>query len=132
MTRAFFSSIEPPASLLGAVLARIAHVRRRAARLRLATLGVLVTVSAAALVPAVSYTTHEFYTSGFYDYSALLFSDRSLALTYSRDMAFSLLESVPSLAVLLLLGFSIALIWSLRRALRAAPMAFMPLTASHG
>ncbi|KKW23915.1 MAG: hypothetical protein UY70_C0007G0014 [Candidatus Kaiserbacteria bacterium GW2011_GWB1_52_6] len=124
---AFFTEVEPPEGLFKAVLARIALARRRAARIKLAALGTVILVSGAALVPAVSYAVQEFYTSGFYDYLSLFFSDSSVAFSHWQEISLSLAESLPSLAVLLLVGFAAAFLWSLRRAVRNAGAAFNPI-----
>ena len=116
---AFFTKVEPPQHLFEAVLAYIALARRRAARIRLAALGTVMVVSVAALVPSINYAIHEFYASGFYDYLSLFFSDSSVAFGHW-----------PSLAVLLLLGFSIALLWSLRRIAPNVRMAMMPIQSA--
>src|SRR3989344_4709719 len=123
---AFFTKVEPPQHLFEAVLAYIALARRRAARIRLAALGTVMVVSVAALVPSINYAIHEFYASGFYDYLSLFFSDSSVAFGHWQELSLSLAESLPSLAVLLLLGFSIALLWSLRRIAPNVRMAMMP------
>ena len=101
--------------------------RRRAARFRLAALGTVILASGAALIPAIGYAVQEFYASGFYDYLSLFFSDSSVAFSHWQEISLSLAESLPSLAVLLLIGFAAAFLWSLRRAVRNAGAAFNPI-----
>ena len=127
----FYARIEPPHGLKEAVLARITRAARRAARVRLAAFGVVVLVSGTALAFALGYAVQEFYASGFYDYMALVATDRALAMTYSRDLLYSLLESVPSLAILILLACVTLLAWSVRRAGQSARVAFITSPA-HG
>lgn len=128
-TRQLLSAIEPPEGLLTEVLARIARSRRARARSRLAAFSAAAAASAGALAYALSYAAREFYASGFGAYLALAFSDRALALAYSHDLLFSLVESLPSLAILLLLAFAAALAWSVRHATNVARAAFVPLSA---
>lgn len=119
---ALFTEVEPPQDLFKAVLARIALARRRAARGRLAALGMVIIVSTLALIPTVQYAGTEFYASGFYEYASLFFD--GVAHGYWQDVLYSLANSLPSLALLLLLSIGISFGWSLRRALRDLPVAF--------
>ncbi|MDE2057644.1 MAG: hypothetical protein KGI78_02195 [Patescibacteria group bacterium] len=123
------SQIEPPATLLGEVLARVARARRARARARLAAFAAAGALSAAALADALAYAAREWYASGFGAYLALAFSDRALALAYSRDLLFSLVEALPSFAILLLIGFVALFAWSVKRASGEARAAFLPLPA---
>lgn len=119
---AFFQDINPPAGLLSVILARIAHERRRAARLRLAAFGTVAFVSLLMLIPAAQYAASEFYTSGFYDYA--LVSLDGLSRGYWRELLYSLAYSLPSLALLLLASVGVALAWSARRARQHMRIAF--------
>lgn len=121
-----FDEIAPRKGFCDIVLARIAYARRRRARLRLAREAALFFVSGLALVPLAQYAGSEFYASGFYEYASLLFSDR-MALNSWQDFVYSLVESLPSVALLLLATATIALVWSLRRALRSSKVAFTAL-----
>ncbi len=124
------SDMEPPSSLYAATLARIAFMRRRAAMVRTLLLGGFAFLSGAIFVPSLAYAVQEFHASGFYDYATLLISDRGLVLTFWREFVLSLLDSLPSFAVLLLLATSVAFIWSLRRMVPNARVAFMQLPSN--
>jgi hypothetical protein len=119
--------VEPPLGLYTRVLARLALARRTAARLHALLLGVVALLSCIALVPAVTYAAREFYASGFYDYASLLISDRSFVFSSWQEFSFSLLESLPSIALLLLGTIAVVLVWSLRRTFLSARVAFMSL-----
>lgn len=121
------AAIEPPASLVEAVVKRIARARRRGARARFALASIAALASGAALVTALEYALREFYASGFYDYMALFVTDPALAQGYTRDLLYSLAESLPSLAVLALLGAVALLAWALTRAVRDSRAAFTAL-----
>lgn len=122
-----FREIDPPRGLFSAILARIAQESRRAARFRLAMFSTVVVASGAALIPTLSYTMQEFRVSGFYDYVSLLFSDYTVASAHWQEISLSVVESLPSVAILLILSISITLIWSLRRAVPNARIAVMPV-----
>jgi hypothetical protein len=113
-----FKETDPPERLYGAISARIHELERRSAALRLGLFSVVALLSGIALVPAVQYALGQLYTSGFYDYFSLLFSDSSFVLAYPREFVLSLAESLPSIAVLLLIPIVFALVWSLRRAVQ--------------
>ena len=117
-----FQEIEPPAVLVPLVLARIIRARRDAARLRLAVSGIIALASVLALIPAVQYVASEFYTSGFYEYAALFFD--SLSRGYWREILYSLTDSLPSLALIILASIGATCIWSLRQAHQNARVAF--------
>jgi len=117
-----FQEIEPPQGLFRAILAHIELARRRAARVRLFAWGSLAFVSALALIPTVQYAASEFYASGFYEYASLFFD--SLSRGYWKEIVYSLTDSLPSFALLLLAVTGIALVWSLRHARNDARLAF--------
>lgn len=108
-----FQEIDPPQQLFRAILAHIEVARQRAARLRLALFGLTTLLSAFLLVPALQYAVSEFYTSGFYEYATLFIS--SLSGGYWKEVLYSLIDSTPSFALLLLASLISALFWSLRK-----------------
>jgi len=120
----YLKLIEPRAGLYAAVMEHIARAERRAARIRTGLFGALALASGAALVPAFQYAAQQFYTSGFYDYLTLIISDRGSVLAYWQQFGLSLIEALPSLALLLLLPIVFALVYSLRRVVVAARVAF--------
>jgi hypothetical protein len=116
-------AVEPPQGLYAAVMTRIDAARRRTAQLRAGAFAALALISGAVLVPVAQYTAAQLYASGFYDYLSLALSDHSSVTTYWREFGLSLLESLPSLALLLLLPIVVALVWSLVRLVTNARMA---------
>jgi hypothetical protein len=113
-----------PRELLHTVLARIEFAHRRAAAFRVAALGTVTLLSGASLYSAISYASNEFYTSGFYDFLSLLFSDSATALSHWQEISLSLAESLPSLAILLLLSITTVFLWSLRHTVRDVKVVF--------
>lgn len=119
-----FSEVETPHGLYAAVLARIVLARQRQARMKTLWLGISSFVCGLAFVPALGYAGQELYSSGFYAYTSLLFSDGGFVISAWREVGLSLIESLPSVALLLLLGLGVALAWSLRRTFLNARVAF--------
>lgn len=115
--------VEPPKGLYGMVLARVALARRASARVEFMFLAIISCVCTLLLIPVLQYAAQEFYLSGFYDYLSLAFSDTHTVLT-SKEFAFSLIESLPPLAVLLTLVIGGALVYSIVRTARAARTAY--------
>ena len=123
------SEIEPRKGFCAMVLERIAYARRHRARMRLLREATVFFASGLVLVPLAQYAGSEFYSSGFYDYASLLFSDR-MVLNSWQDFVYSLVESLPSVAVLLLVTATVALVWSLRRAVESSRLAFTSMPNS--
>ena len=120
----YLKTFEPHAGLYAAILERVAYAERRMARIRTALFGALAILSAVALLPALQYAGEQFYASGFYDYLTLIFSDHDFVLTYWRPFSLSLVEALPSLALLLLVPITFALVYSLRRVVQTGRVAF--------
>ena len=117
--------VEPPDGLLTAILTRIELARQRVARLRLVAFGTITFVSLVMLIPAVQYAMSEFYASGFYEYVSLFFN--SLSQGYWREILYSLTDSLPSLALLILAVISITFVWSLQQVNRNVRIVFTRL-----
>jgi hypothetical protein len=128
-TTRLFHDPETPRELIHMILARIEFARRRAARLRLTALGTVMAVSGMTLIPAIGYTFHEFYTSGFYDYLTLFFSDGALALAHWQEISLSLAESLPSIALLVLASVAGIFFWSMRHTVRDMKVLIRPQIA---
>ena len=122
-TQRVLSITEPPAGLFEAIMARIDAAKRRGAQIRAALFGAATFLCALTLVPVLQYTAEQLYASGFYDYLSLVASDHSLVLTYWREFGLSLVESLPSLALLLLLPIAAGFVWSLYRLVKNARVA---------
>ncbi len=120
----YLCTVEPTPGLYQAIVLRIAAAKKHAARVRTSLFGVLALVSGLALVPAVQYAGEQFYASGFYDYLTLIVSDRGFVIAYWQQFALSLVESLPSLSLLLLLPLVFALVYSLRRVVQTGRVAF--------
>ena len=114
---------QPPYGLYEAVLARVAMARRRQARMEFVTLAGVSAVLTALGWVALQYLAAESATSGFTAYLSLLTSDTARVLG-SQEFFLSLIESLPSLALVAALVVVGALIWSLSRTIKSARSAF--------
>jgi hypothetical protein len=117
--------IAPREALCQSVLLHIAQARRRAARIRLALQSLMCFALGASLVPLAEYTGRELFNSGFYEYSSMIFSDRAYSTVPWQDVSYSLIESLPALAILLVAACSVLLIWSARNVVRSGRVVFM-------
>jgi len=59
----------------------------------------LSTISALSFIPFVVYTAKSFYSSGFYDYVSLIFSDGGVVLNNLGEYTLSLVDSTPFFAI---------------------------------
>ena len=64
-------------------------------------------------------------TSGFYDYASIIFLDFNLALTYSKEIVLSMIESLPVLIIVLFVLLTVTFVWSVRSLNRLGGWRFM-------
>lgn len=112
-----------PEGLYQATLARVALARRRRARIEFVMLAAVSAVLTVFGSVALQYLAAESASSGFTAYLSLLLSDTAHVLG-SQEFFMSLVESLPSLALLMMLALMLGLVWSVRRAVRTARSAF--------
>ena len=105
---------EPRSDLLDTVMLRINRERGRVLRTRILCFGTLSLFALAAFVPAWRELQGEVSRSGFSEFSSLLISDFSTALTYWKEFSFSLLESFPAIGIAAVLGALFAFLSSVR------------------
>jgi len=74
-------------------------------------------ISFIGIIPAVIYIVNSFSNSGAYEYMTLVFSDIE-TLIYWKELMFSILESMPFLALALGLGILAIFLWSIFRTVR--------------
>ncbi len=123
----FIKEVEAPRGLYASVLESTRLAKLHAARVSMILFSSMALISGAALVPAISYVLREFYASGFYDYLSLLISDHNVVFSSWQTFSLLLLESLPSLAILILLVCVVAFIWSASRVPRSVRSSFTPL-----
>ena len=113
------SPIQAPASLRKTVYERIASFERRARAMKLSSLVGLALISLSGFVASCVYVWNTVAASGFTQYVALVFSDAT-ALSYSKDLGLSILESLPALGIAAALAaalVSVGSFWSFSRAI---------------
>ncbi|HEU0080643.1 MAG TPA: hypothetical protein VFQ72_01270 [Candidatus Paceibacterota bacterium] len=104
--------VEPDSGFESRVIARVAAaVRARLAR-RLAAASALAVASAGGLAAAVAYIWDASASSGLGDFLSFMFSDTAAALSYSKELGLSILESLPALGIALALSAALVLGWS--------------------
>ncbi len=118
-------TVEPPEGLYSKVFSYITLREQRAARVRAFFLGMLTVFSAVVLVPAVQYVGAELYASGFYEFVSIAFSSHTVFLSAWRELTLSMLESLPSVALLVLAAVGASLVWSLTRAVSNVRVGFL-------
>ena len=92
----------------------IRRMQRKEASRKSALSGIASFASLLSLCASFAYLVSIAQASGFSDYLYLAFSDGSVAL-YSRELMYSLLESLPALALALVCTAVLASFWSLSR-----------------
>ena len=117
MTSRPFSTIEnikAPEQIREKVHARVVALERRARSVRFFGMTALTVASLSALLASCIYAWQSAVSSGFGQYLSLVFSDTT-ALSFSRDLGLSLLESLPALGIAFVLAFALASVWSVSR-----------------
>ena len=89
------NKINPPNTLMKNILLGIGREERRRARLFLFVSVTAVPLSVLGIVFSIQYMLQGFYQSSFHSYFSLLLSDPDIVLTYWREFALSLADSIP-------------------------------------
>jgi len=96
------------------VMARIGVEKEKimwAAKRRLAVFGFGAIVSLGVMMPAVQWVGGEFYKSGFYQFSVLVFSDTAVAMIYWKELSLSMAEALPIMEITILLSVVFVFLW---------------------
>lgn len=94
-------------------MVRVAALERRGAIARVSALALAAVASLSALVASCAYVWNVSASSGLGEFVALIFSDWSAALAFSKELGLSILESLPAVGIALALSAGLALAWSL-------------------
>ena len=98
------NSEEPSKELFFKVIGRIKRERRMiAVRRRLVLFSSAFAISTSFIIPVFNATKNGLTTSGFLEFSSLIFSDTRLIIANWQSFMFSLLESVPVMSLITLL-----------------------------
>lgn len=109
-----FIAYEPPKGLFEKVILRLKREQRIAAIRRLAVFGLTTISSALAFIPAFQMAKTGFAESGFGQFFSLLFSDFGIVVAFWQNFALSLLEALPVVSLLVLLGTLLIFLESLK------------------
>ncbi len=95
---------EPSQNLVQKILFAIDEKQRRSLRFRVILSGSLALIALIAFIPAWREFQTEISQSGFWQFVSLLFSDSHFVVAYWNDLLFSLLESLPIVSTMAVLG----------------------------
>lgn len=111
-------TIKPSNTLLQRILLAV-HRKQEQSRLwRVRVFAATAALSIAALVPVVQSLITALNASNFGTYLSLVFSDGGLFFTFWKEIAASLIESLPVIAVAATLALVGIMLWSIRATVR--------------
>ncbi len=113
----YLRRIDTPTDLVFRIIERIQFARMRQARMRAVLFGTGSLATLGLTAGLGVYISQIMSESGFYQYLSLVFSGDTSLFIYWKEISFSLLESLPVLAVTALLVNTALCIWSLAHAL---------------
>lgn len=87
--------IEPPKRLKLSILASIVEEERRRVKRLLVIFAPASLLSLIGIIFSIQYVLKAFYQSDFYTYFSLLLSDPDVVLTYWKEFAMSLIDTIP-------------------------------------
>jgi len=114
----------PHPELESRILARVDMLRVRRARLQFAFATTVGISAFAGAIPALQFVTTELTQSGFFSYSALLFSDAGAIFSFWQEFLLTLIEALPVLAISLLVSMILIFVFALQIALSRLPDAW--------
>jgi hypothetical protein len=91
---------------------------KQAARLKSWAFAFLGLASLAGLVPAFRALSSDLAQSGFYEYFSILFSDSGSVLSYWKELAFSLAESLPAISIIFTLSLFLICLLSIKHLIK--------------
>lgn len=119
----FSADTQAPEGLYGRVVEAVGRARTRAARIRLAISSFFIASSTVGSFLAIKATIRAASASGFTSFASLALTDTSIIARHAQEFLLSLIETMPSIEVVLtLLGISVFLV-SIRSFVRALALA---------
>lgn len=110
--------------LMSQVIERLGQDQKRQARRNFFVFGLVDIFSAMVLVSSSFYLFKLIASSGFYNYLSLLWSDGGMISLYWHELLLSLIESLPVLGLIVLLGGTLALLLSLAKTITSFKLAY--------
>ncbi len=109
---------EESSGLASGIWQNIAIRSKRKARFELWAFSFIGIISLTGLVPALKALSNNLVQSGFYEYFSLIFSNSSSLLSYWKELAFSIAESLPVMSIVLSLSLVFIFFLSIKYATR--------------
>jgi hypothetical protein len=91
---------------------------QRITRIKLWAFASVAALSVSLLIPAFRILLTDFKQSGFYDYLSLIFSSGGSIISYWKELAFSLAESLPAISIILTLSLLFICFFSMRHLMK--------------
>jgi len=104
--------IEPPKGLANQIVFRIREEEKRLARIKALAFGGSGIVSSGLSLWAAIYFINSIKETGFGKYFSLIFSENGAILSYWRELSLSLIETLPVIGLMALLGAIAFFVWS--------------------
>ncbi|MDD4989276.1 MAG: hypothetical protein PHV42_02520 [Candidatus Pacebacteria bacterium] len=126
--RNLFNNLEekiPSENLKLTIIKEVRHIENRKIKTRFIFSVTLLVASLGGIVEAFVQFVQHSNQSGFSQYASLLFSDNSVFFSYWKDLGLSLVESLPLVSTVLLLGVVLVFLWSGARTLKYGRGAFL-------
>jgi hypothetical protein len=120
-----YSAVTPANDLVARVLFRVERARVQRARLEAMFFGVGSVVAFGTVLSLIVSLHRALITSGFYAYVSLIFSGDSAVYTFWNELAYALAESVPSVALGMMLVVSMAFVWMFGEMVNRVPTAYV-------
>ena len=95
---------EPGEDLANNIWHKITSRNKRIIFLKFISFSFIGISSLLGLIPMLKILANDFAQSGFYEYASLIFSSNGMLASYWKDFAYSLLESLPTMSIILSLG----------------------------
>jgi hypothetical protein len=105
---------KPEPGLAFSILNTIASKEKRTTQIRLWSFAFISFASLVGLVPAFQILLSDLAHSGFYEYFSLIFSDGGTILSYWKELALSLAETLPTTSIIFTLSLAFIFFMSLK------------------
>ncbi len=122
------SPIEPGTKLYTSILVEIARKQVMRARVHLSAWTAFTLTTLVGFTYSYSYIVEEINRSDFYQYLSFFLSDSSVAISYWKELAFSLSDSAPLFSITLILLVSFVSLGTVKVVLRDGQKAFFQFT----
>lgn len=105
----------PPLGLSNNIFRRIDEYAQKEDRRDRYFWGTFLALSLVAFIGSGVYAYHAFVASNFGSYLSVIFSDGGAAVSLWKELGLSLVESLPLLSILAILGSVTILLWTMRK-----------------